>query len=99
MRFRFWIPIGGLALVSVLSVLGGAQDAGAWFQSPLSTVEVPNTPGSFVSPLSLAGEGLADLFGAPVWSSLWLWVTIGLILFGGLALGLIRLARGQRLPE
>ena len=105
MRFRFWVQIAGLALLSVLPIFFiEFQNLGAWFQSPLSTVQPPGyqppvgpaVPGIAVSPLPLAVERLADLFDAPIWASLWLWVAIGLIFFGGLALGLIHLVRRGR---
>jgi hypothetical protein len=107
MRFRFWIQIVGLVFLSVLAAMAiDLQDLDAWFQSPLSVIQPPgdplaagpDTPGVSVSPLSLAAERLTDLLDAPVWASLWLWMAIGLISFGWLALGLIRVVRRKGPP-
>jgi hypothetical protein len=102
MRFRFWIQILGLMLLSVL--IGFTSDldrSGAWFQSPLLSVLPPDrdpavvqvTPTVFASPPSQTMARLRPLFDAPVWVSFWLWMAVGLIVFCGLAWVTVRLMR------
>ena len=98
MHVKLWVQIGGLALLAALTIVFVAcQVPGHRFQSPLPTG--PAMPGVAVSPLPWAPAQRTGVFDAPIWASLWLGMALGLVLFGGLALGLITLVRREKDPK
>lgn len=95
MYSRTWLLI---VLAALLAFWARSAHSDAWFQSPVSPIAPDKATGAMplpvvATPSPVVEEKPFPLFTASFWSSLWPWVAVGLVLFGGLAWGLTRLLR------
>ncbi|MBN1935154.1 MAG: hypothetical protein JW934_10840 [Anaerolineae bacterium] len=67
----------------------------AWGQSPIPPMFIPSfQPTSQTSPLwSPIETTVQNRFDAPFWTSPWMWFGTGLVLFGGIAVGLVQMLK------
>ena len=96
-RISHVMLLGILAISLAVCAQNGRP--GAWSQSPVSPLPAPTRVSPTIesmtqpttSPLPAPMQAPPALFTTSFWSSPWVWVVVGLILFGGMAWGTVRL--------